>query len=66
MALMKGKTVSFNMENDEEKALHDWSMAQRIGFSTYVKALIDQDMKRRNRPIPEGKPIEFRVPKEGK
>lgn len=48
MSLIKTKSVSFNVENLEQRELLEWSLIQRkMGFSEYVKALIAQDMKLR-------------------
>jgi hypothetical protein len=58
MALMKSKTVSFNIENETEKTLHDWAVGQKEAFSSYIKRLIAEDMRFKNRPVHE-----FRVPK---
>lgn len=61
MALMKSKTVSFNVESEQEKTLLDWASNQKEAFSAYIKRLIEQDMRFRNRPAMEGKPREWRI-----
>lgn len=46
MALIKTKSVSFNVENIEQKELLEWaSMQRKMGFSEYVKDLIARDMR---------------------
>jgi hypothetical protein len=61
MALMKTKSVSFNIETEIEKELLAWATSQHIGFSTYVKALIEADKKRKSRPVMEGQLREWKI-----
>jgi hypothetical protein len=65
MALMKNKSVSFNMENASDSDLLQWAESQKDSFSVYVKKLIDWDRKQRSRPVIEGQPREWKVPPKG-
>jgi hypothetical protein len=45
MAVMKNKPVSFNLENEEDKKLHEY--ASKINnFSGHIKKLMKEEMKR--------------------
>jgi hypothetical protein len=45
------KSVSFNITNPQDKAFLDRLEEEKIEFSGYVKALILEDMQRRNAPL---------------
>lgn len=48
MSLIKNKSVSFNVEDLQQKELLEWASRQRtMGFSEYVKDLITRDMTTR-------------------
>jgi hypothetical protein len=46
LAIMKNKPVSFNIENQMDKALLDYANT-KSNFSGYIKKLMQEDMKRR-------------------
>lgn len=46
MSTMKSKSVSFNIDDQKEKDLYTWSIAQN-NFSGYVKNLIAADKKKK-------------------
>lgn len=63
MATMKSKTVGFNIDNEEERALLEYSNKQK-NFSEYVRQLILQDIQRKKaRSVPsQSQGISIRIP----
>lgn len=44
--LIKNKSVSFNIVNNDEKELYDYACEQ-INFSKFIKRLIDRELSRK-------------------
>lgn len=62
MALMKTKSVSFNIEDGKQKELLEWVSKQTgYGFSDYIKALITHDMMRRKKAPATGQGIQIKL-----
>ncbi|MBY0144272.1 hypothetical protein [Neobacillus niacini] len=51
MSNKRVKSVSFNITNPQDRAFLDRLAEENIEFSPYVKALIFEDMQRRNAPL---------------
>ncbi|WCK53815.1 hypothetical protein PP175_21230 [Aneurinibacillus sp. Ricciae_BoGa-3] len=45
MAVMKNKPVSFNLENEEDRRLHEYAIRIK-NFSGYIKQLMKEEMKK--------------------